>query len=96
MTREPWKNKSHPGKEGWTREKFIRGSHTKNPGKSYYVFYSPTGVRFRSIVKVNEYIETMENEDNNINITIANVPNTQVKITINKSGGTHIRWLDIN
>lgn len=96
MTRESWKNKSHPGREGLTREKFIRGSHTKNPGKSYYVFYSPTGVRFRSIVKVNEYIETMENEDNNINITIANVPNTKVKITINKSGGTHIRWLDIH
>ena len=94
MTREPWENKSHPDKEGWTCEKFIRGSHTKNPGKSYYVFYSPAGVRFRSIVKVNEYIETMENED--INITIANVPNTKVQITINKSCGTHIRWLDIH
>jgi hypothetical protein len=97
MTRESWKNNTHPDKEGWTREKFIRGSHTKNPGKSYYVFYSPTGVRFRSIVKVNEYIETIGNEDDdNINITIANVPNTKVKITINKSGGTHIRWLDIH
>ena len=94
MTREPWENKSHPDKEGWTCEKFIRGSHTKNPGKSYYGFYSPRGGRFHSIVKVNEYIEILRNED--INIIIANVPDTKVKITINKNGGTHIRWLDIH
>ena len=76
MSRELWENKSHPDKEGWTREKFI----------SYYGFYSPRGGRFHSIVKVNE----------DINIIIANVPDTKVKITINKNGRTHIRWLDIH
>jgi hypothetical protein len=96
MTRRSWKNKSHPDKEGPTHEMFIYGSHIKNPGKSYYVFYSPAGVRFPSIAKINEYIETMENEDYNITITIANVPNTKAKITINKNGGSHIRWSDIH
>tara|TARA_B100000482_G_scaffold162368_1_gene125301 strand:- start:94 stop:378 length:285 start_codon:yes stop_codon:yes gene_type:complete len=92
MSSEAWKNESYPDEQGWTRKKFIRGSHTKNPDKPYYVFYSPDGVRFRSIVKVNEYIE--KHKEKIINITIANVPNTKVNITINNSGGTHIRWLD--
>jgi|TARA_B110000238_G_C16111367_1_gene432833 hypothetical protein len=93
--RESWNNKSHPSVGGWTREKFIRGAHTKNPNEVYYVYYSPSGKRFRSIKNVNRYIEANKSSVNNINVVFATVSDTTVNITINDNGSVHIRWQDI-
>jgi hypothetical protein len=94
-TRVSWNNKSHPSERGWTREKFIRGAHTKTPNDIYYVYYSPTGKRFRSIKNVNRHIETNKSKINNLNVIFSTVSDTNVNITINPNGGIHIRWQDI-
>ena len=91
MNHKEWTNKSYPYEKGWTYVTFIRGAHTKNPNKPYYVYYSPDGTRFRSIKAANKYIESCKSK---LNIKVAAVPHTTVNITINQDGGTHIRWLD--